>query len=69
MTYEEKESYLYNILPRGYDGDSTDVDAYLEGFGEVTSDNIDEAIRVVGRQFEHDLWQDNVGKQLLGQLE
>lgn len=67
-TCSQREFWLYNVLPRQYDGDSADVDAILSEFGPVTAGNIDEAIQVCVRNFERDLWQDNLGKQLLGRL-
>lgn len=68
--FEKKDFFLFCFLPMMYDSDGPTVIEYLEeDFGPVTPDNIDDAIIYVRRRFERDLWQDNVGKQLLQQLD
>jgi hypothetical protein len=61
---------LFCVLPMRYDSDGDSVNLMLLrlGYTEINSENFQEAYNAIVRQFEHELWQDNVGKQLLGRL-
>lgn len=67
---EDQKLSLTLGLPMKYDVDAEDIEEYLFecGFAVVTPENFNEAFEHVVRQLEHDLWQDNVAKQLLGRL-
>jgi hypothetical protein len=61
---------LFVVGPMQYDSDGdTANDMLLKlGYNAITPDNLDSAIRDLKHAFERELWQDNVGKQLLGRL-
>lgn len=67
---QEQDHALFIGLAMFYDADGETVGNTLLklGYSTVTPANFDEAYRAVRRQFEHELWQDNLGKQLLGRL-
>lgn len=61
---------LFYSLPMYYDSDGDSVNNMLLklGYKTIDSTNFQEAYNAILKQFEHELWQDNVGKQLLGRV-
>lgn len=71
MTFQEKLNFLYISLPAMYGEDSVTIDTILAkaGITEVTPENIDSVIAFCQSRLERMLWQDNVGKQILLDLD
>ena len=71
VSLDQEQSFaLFCGLPMFYDSDGDTVNDMLLrlGYTEINPDNFSEAYNACRKQFEHELWQDNVGKQLLGRI-
>lgn len=66
----EQSLALFCGLPMRYDRDGDDANdtLLLLGITQVTPDNYADVFAALLRQYEKELWQDNVGKQLLGRI-
>ncbi len=67
---DNHQAALMVIAPMIYDDDGDGAnDRLLKlGFSQVTPDNFSAAAQALKRDYEKSLWQDNVGKQLLGRI-
>lgn len=61
---------LFVAGPMSYDSDGDHANDLLIGLGfhQITPENFDEARKALKGEYEQLLWQENVGKQLLGRL-
>lgn len=66
----EQSFKLWCALPMYYDSDSDSANIMLlrDGIKSVTPDNFASVYDRLHRLYEKELWQDNVGKQLLGRI-
>lgn len=66
----EHELALIGCSAMYYDVDGDYIHHILEdaGFTVVDMNNFQQALKTVKQQLEHELWQDNVGKQILGDI-
>jgi len=61
---------LFCIAPMLHDddGDGANNKLLTLGYHQITPANFDDAKKALNQAYEKELWQDNIGKQLLGRL-